>query len=308
MPLQVENNASEVRVRIRLTDASNLPVSGIAFDSPNLSLAVMGYSDIGFTVQSLNGDAGTVGVYASNSWLEIDDGVYEYCLPDSYLESGYETIIRAKATNADPWRYARIWMTAYSSLDMDQATPAGSTLGDQLDLISDVANEDTTVVPGSEFDQGNPVAQWPEQTLVPTTADSTNYKSTDWLITFDDVGFIDFANSGAEMIRYAIKSSLDDDDDSAVVLINMVNLMTPETTILRINGAASGNVTDSTITYSSYTVGGVTKYRTTVFIRDDITSQFATGDYYHGIKQVGDGRVMSQGTITISEPIIDAIT
>ncbi len=307
MPLQVKNNASEIRVRIRLTDASNLPVTGLLFSNPNLSLAVMGYDDIGFTTQSLNGDAGTVGAYTSNSWLEIDDGVYEYCLPDSYLESGYETIIRAKASNTDPWRYARIWMTGYSELDMDQATPAGSTLGDQLDLVSEVANEDTTVVPGSDFDQGDPVAQWPEQTLVPTSTDSTNYKSTDWLITFDDVGFIDFASS-VEMIRYAIKSSLDDDDDSSVVLINMVDLQPPETTILSINGVASGNVTDSTITYSSYTVGGVTKYRATVFIRDDITSQFATGTYYHGLKQVGDGRVMSQGTLTISEPIIDAIT
>jgi len=228
-------------------------------------------------------------------------------LPDSYLESGYETIIRAKASTTDPWRYARVWMTAYSSLDMDQATPAGSTLGDQLDLVSEVANEDTTVVPGSDFDQGDPVAQWPEQTLVPTSTDSTNYKATDWLITFDDVGFVDFASSG-EMIRYAIKSSLDDDDESSVVLISMADLQPPETTILRVNGSASGNATDATITYSTYTVGGVTKYRTTVFIRDDITSQFAAGTYYHGIKQVGDGRVMSQGTLTISEPIIDAIT
>ena len=303
MPLQVENNASEVRVRIRLTDASNLPVSGIAFDSPDLSLAVMGYSDIGFTLQSLNGDAGTVGVYASNSWLEIDDGVYEYCLPDSYLESGYETIIRAKATNADPWRYARIWMTAYSSLDMDQATPAGSTLGDQLDLISDVVNEGTTVVPGSDFDQADPVAQWPEQTLVQTTSDATRFHATDWMLTFDDIAEVDFSSS---LIQYAIKNSLDDTDADSIVLIQMENLV--ESTVTVLNGSPVLETNVSTMTYSQYTDNGETKYRLTVFIQDDITEQFAAGKYYHGIKAVGDSEVLSQGTITISDPIIDAIS
>ncbi len=303
MPLQVENNASEVRVRIRLTDASNLPVSGIAFNSPNLSLAVMGYSDTGFTVQSLNGDAGTVGVYSSNSWLEIDDGVYEYCLPDSYLESGYETIIRAKATNADPWRYARIWMTAYSSLDMDQATPAGSTLGDQLDLISDAVNEGTTVVPGSDFDQDGPVAQWPEQTAVPTTTDETRYLATDWLLIFDDIAEVDFNSS---LIQYAIKENLTDPDADSIVLIRMENLV--ESTVVVLNGNPVLETNVSSMTYTSYNVGGETKYRLTVFIRDDITEQFTAGKYYHGIKAVGESSVLSQGSITISEPIIDAIS
>ncbi len=303
MPLQVENNASEVRVRIRLTDASNLPVSGIAFNSPNLSLAVMGYSDTGFTVQSLNGDAGTVGVYSSNSWLEIDDGVYEYCLPDSYLESGYETIIRAKATKADPWRYARIWMTAYSSLDMDQATPAGSTLGDQLDLISDAVNEGTTVVPGSDFDQDGPVAQWPEQTAVPTTTDETRYLATDWLLIFDDIAEVDFNSS---LIQYAIKENLTDPDADSIVLIRMENLV--ESTVVVLNGNPVLETNVSSMTYTSYNVGGETKYRLTVFIRDDITEQFTAGKYYHGIKAVGESSVLSQGSITISEPIIDAIS
>ena len=113
--MQVGRNATGVRARLKITDAANTPVTGIAFNDPLLELETLAHTATGFAPKTLV--AGTLGVYLANSWVEVDDGWYEYGVPDGLRTQDGQLKIRAKYSTA-PWASGDVEYTSFDDADM----------------------------------------------------------------------------------------------------------------------------------------------------------------------------------------------
>lgn len=121
--MDVPQNASDLIIVARFVDRASQPVTGVAFDDPSLSLLAFSYGSEGY--QPLTLEAGTLGVYAENSWVEIGAGDYQFCPANDLIVPGRQTTIRL----------AYLDTVIYGQLNaVGESTGAATT-------ISDIANK-----------------------------------------------------------------------------------------------------------------------------------------------------------------------
>lgn len=77
---------------LRVTNAEELDQVGITFDDPDLAVSYRLQEGIGWETPILV--EGTIGEYLANSWIEIGDGLYQWCPPSEALVERTTTLIR----------------------------------------------------------------------------------------------------------------------------------------------------------------------------------------------------------------------
>jgi hypothetical protein len=293
VPIQLDRLATNFRARVRLLDAGRNPVTGIAWNAAGIQVQVLSEAGTGFANQTLF--SGTVGTYLSNSWAEIGDGWYQYCLPNSYIVPDTQVLIRARGVGTDPWCYGVVMMTGAKDLIMGQKTPADNTVGGQLDkIVSDSIDTEFT-------GPSNATRQFPTATTFAEDADEVLYAGSDWIMTFKDVGEVTITDK----IEFAVKSDLEDTDDESVLTIKL-DMSTQIATVTRLNSALVNYVSGVAMSYRDYLDpdDSLWKKEVMVFIRDSITSEISPATYHRGLKVVGNSRVLSQDTIEVKRPVV----
>lgn len=299
----VDRDATSVILLLRLVDTENQGITGVAFDDTDLALEYMQPGDSGFATLTLT--SGTLGVYASASWVEVGDGVYQFCPPDSFIVSGSFVTLRA-SYSVYPSIYDTLMATGNAgqvTIDMAQATPAGSTTGTQLDAVNaggTVSSPDTSA--GS-----NTTAQWPDATLTTTYSNAgTFYFADEW--TFEVNGLDDIPST--EYIYFSLKADPDSEVDSDA-LIQAGMLVSDEGspfTVQVFNGAPNSDIDMRiVINYESYLDGADTKYKISAVLHDKMTALVAAGTYFFDIKRVGaTSKVLTRQQITVVTPVTRA--
>ena len=297
MPIQVDRLKQDFKRRIRLLDAARDPVIGKAFNTAGVAVELLAESGSGFVAQTLVD--GTLGAYTSNSFKEINDGWYQYCVPNLYMIPDTMLVIRARGAGADPWSNGIILLTGSKDLVMGQTTPAGSTIGGQLDKI---------VTAGTDVDaatEQNATRQFPTSEVFTAVASATLYSGSDWSQEFNDVGVLTIADS----IEYSLKTDVEDDDDAAILTIRM-SVADGKAVVIHLNGIPCHFDADVAMSYRDYIdpdEPSVTKQKIVLFLGDNITSQILPATYARGINAVGNSRVILQDTVTVARPVVRAI-
>lgn len=89
--VQVAKDATSVILWAELVDEQNDPLSGITYDDSDLSVYKLQPGDT--ALQAVTLVEGTVGTYLENSWIEIGDGLYQFCPPDSWVVENQSTLV-----------------------------------------------------------------------------------------------------------------------------------------------------------------------------------------------------------------------
>ncbi len=298
----VDRDATSVILLLRLVDTENQAITGVAFNDTDLALEYMQPGDSGFSALTLT--SGTLGAYSSASWVEVGDGVYQFCPPDSFIVSGSFVTIRA-SYSIFPSIYDTLMATGNAgqvTIDMAQSTPLGSTTGAQLDAVTG----DSVVNSGGNTG-GNATAQWPDATLT-TSYESGGvfYYADEWTIEVDNLGAI----PATEYIYFSLKADPDSEVDSdALIQAGMlVSAEGSSFTVQVFNGAANSNADMSiVISYDSYLDGSETKYKISATLHDKMTALVPAGTYFYDIKRVGaTSKVLSRKQITVQTPVTRA--
>jgi hypothetical protein len=300
----VDRNATSVILHIRLLDTTNSPITGVAFNDSNLALEYMQPSDTGFAALTLT--TGVIGTYASASWVEVGDGIYQFCPPDSFVVAGSFVTIRA-TYDIYPAIYDTLMATGNAgqvTIDMAQATPAGSTTGTQLDGI-DASSSSSSTVSGST--QANSTAQWPDATLSTEVSNSgTFYYGDQW--EFVLTGLSDIPTT--EYLYFSLKTDpiTEVDSSSVIQASRLLSSAASHDAVNYLNGSANSDATKTAkIAFDSYVDGAETKYKITVTLIDETTADVAAGTYYFDIKRVGAvSKVLERSLITVAHPVTRA--
>ena len=300
----VDRDAQDLILLLRLTDTENQPITGAAFDDVDLSLEYMQPGDTGFSSLTLN--SGTVGTYSSASWVEVGSGIYQFCPPNTMVVAGSYVVLKV-TYSIYPAIFDTLMFTGNAgqvTVDMSQATPAGSTVGTQLDGI-DASSSTTSSIDTTA--NSNTTAQWPEATLTTSYNDAgTFYFADEWSFSVDNLDSI----PSTEYIYFSLKSDPDSEVD-ADALIQAGMLVSDEGTSFMVqvfNGASNADSDMSiTISYESYLDGADTKYRITAVLHDKMTALISAGTYYFDIKRVGaTSKVLTRQQITVVAPVTRA--
>ena len=83
--------ASLIQV-LRVVDSSDSAVTGIAFDDADLQVSYKLQAGSAFVSPTLV--EGTIGTYLANSWVEISDGLYQWCPPAAAVVANTSTVLR----------------------------------------------------------------------------------------------------------------------------------------------------------------------------------------------------------------------
>lgn len=90
--MDFQTNASNLILRVRLKNDANVRITGIAFNDPDLAVSYSLESNSVWVTPSLV--AGTLGTYIANSWVEIGNGLYQYCPPNAAIVANTCSLIR----------------------------------------------------------------------------------------------------------------------------------------------------------------------------------------------------------------------
>ncbi|MEM1225883.1 MAG: hypothetical protein AAGJ40_09300 [Planctomycetota bacterium] len=290
---------TSIRVLVKLVDAAGADIPSILFSDPLLEVQTLSNSGTGFVSKTLV--TTTASTWVANGWVYVDGGFYEYGLEDSQVVPNGRAVIRVRY-NAGDWQYTTVQFDATGQIDMNQATPGGSTTGAQLDLAGTTAS--TTGTPIEAIDI------FPNSLTFADTSSSltsgTFYTGAQWTIVFRPLTLI----PAGEEVVFALKTNKDSDLDTASIL--EVEFVVPAvlggntTTVTRLNGVANGSTTLATMTYETNTEDATT-YQITMVIADDITSQISAATYDRGLKRVGTSEVYLDDQMPVVTPVTRAI-
>lgn len=85
-------NAASLVQLLLVVDSNNDPIAGIAFDDVDLAVSYKLQDGAAWVTPALV--AGTLGAYLANSWVELGDGLYQWCPPAAAIVAGTSTAVR----------------------------------------------------------------------------------------------------------------------------------------------------------------------------------------------------------------------
>jgi hypothetical protein len=92
--MQVNTNETNLKLKIELLDDAGSPITGVAFSDSNLTVSYLLETGTSYIPTVLF--AGTAGTYLSDSWVEIGDGIYQYCLPNAAIVANTATLLKVR--------------------------------------------------------------------------------------------------------------------------------------------------------------------------------------------------------------------
>jgi hypothetical protein len=92
MSFNLPYNATDVIVPLTPIDSDGAAITGLAFNSADLTIEYMKAGQTSFTEITLV--TATVGTYTSSGFVEIDGGIYELGLPSAAVNPGSYTLLR----------------------------------------------------------------------------------------------------------------------------------------------------------------------------------------------------------------------
>ncbi|MCC9603516.1 hypothetical protein LOC67_23450 [Stieleria sp. JC731] len=98
--MQVDRDATELILFIKLVDDSNDPIEDVEYDDTDLVIKYIQPGDSAFTTVTLV--EGTLGAYVANSFVQVTSNIYQFCPPDSWVVDGSFTMIQLTYADGKP--------------------------------------------------------------------------------------------------------------------------------------------------------------------------------------------------------------
>jgi len=261
-------DATNLILNVRLATDGETPITGVTYDSANLSVSWRLHTATGTSFTSPTLVEGTLGTYIANSWKEIGSGLYQYCPPNSAIASGGTTVLKVVYGSNQPrldsleFRLPSYTSTAITQEDIDQIV--SGVLANGIGLYNAVRGDTITIRIADEFEQ--------------------QISNLGNLTGNDDIVFAVQEKAGV------------DDDTKARILITRTGGLT------RLNGAS---VVDSSL--GSITVDDETNGVITVRLSSAATTSLVAADRVDCVKFVksgGNDRTVRAGKTSVLSAVI----
>jgi len=93
-------DSTSLILRLELLDNSSRAITNVPFDDADLAISYLLESGTDWVTPALV--AGTIGTYIENSWVEIGQGIFQWCPPSAAVVAGTKTLVRAVYGANDP--------------------------------------------------------------------------------------------------------------------------------------------------------------------------------------------------------------